>query len=131
MQILLKKGTRGEKQGDFTDNSTPLHVFEKMKSSPIISSTFQEEINIYILKFSLKSCLVEHEFHLLFGALSPFYYCLQGLATRGQTLKTQYEHVFNNFFITPLATHLINYVMLGFRVVQGAHGYYRLRGMTI
>lgn len=51
MQLLLKEGTRGEKQGDFIDNFIPLHVFEKMKSSPRISSTFQEEISIYIKVF--------------------------------------------------------------------------------
>jgi hypothetical protein len=47
----LKEGIGGERQGDFTDHSATLHVFEKMKSSPRASSTFQEEISIYVRVF--------------------------------------------------------------------------------
>jgi hypothetical protein len=88
LQIPLKEGIGGERQGDFTDNSATLHVFEKMKSSSRASSTFQEEISIYILEFSLKSCPVGRESHLLFDAL----FCFLLLSARSSNKGPNFEN---------------------------------------
>ncbi len=117
MQIPLKEGIRGERQGDFTDNSATLHVFEKMKSSPR-DSTFQEEISTYIRVLPCWAWVSP-----LIWCLIPFLLSSARSSNKDQTLKTQYEHAFNNFFITPQSAHLTNYAMLEFRGVQGAHGY--------
>jgi hypothetical protein len=113
LQIPLKEGIRGERQGDFTDNSATLHVYEKMKSSPR-DSTFQEEISIYVRVF-LKVMPCWAWVSPLIWCLIPFLLSPARSSNKDQTLKTQYEHAFNNFFITPHAAHLINYAMLEFR----------------
>jgi hypothetical protein len=52
-------------------------------------------VKLNTIEFSLKSCPVGPQFHLLFGASSPF--DLQSLAIKDQTLETQHDHLSNNF----------------------------------
>lgn len=83
-----------------------------------------------VLEFSLKSCHVGLEFHLLFGALSPIGYCLQSQVIRDQTLKLSINTLPTTSF-SPHKLPTYNLCYVGFKEVQGAHGDYRLRVKAI